>query len=104
MYMSHVKLNLYRIVMLMLLAGGLSVASGRTNNPLIPDNLADPEIAQFGDSFYIYSTSDVGDLQSDLAYSGHPLAAGGRKHRPRPIPPGAHSPRPAGDLGSEAVF
>jgi len=42
-------------------------------NPIIPDNLADPTIVQFGDTFYLYATSDVGDLKSDLSFSGNPV-------------------------------
>jgi len=42
-------------------------------NPLVPDNLADPTIVQFGDTFYLYATSDVGDLKSDLSISGNPV-------------------------------
>lgn len=49
------------------------MAAEPANHPLIPDNLADPEVAQFGDTFYLYSTSDVGDLQSDLAFAGNPV-------------------------------
>src|ERR1035437_1331367 len=42
-------------------------------NPLVPDNLADPTIVQFGDTFYLYATSDVGDLKTDLSFSGNPV-------------------------------
>ena len=42
-------------------------------NPIVPDNLADPTIMQFGDTFYLYATSDVGDLKSDLSFSGNPV-------------------------------
>ncbi len=42
-------------------------------NPIIPDNLADPTIMQFGDTFYLYATSDVGDLKTDLSFSGNPV-------------------------------
>lgn len=42
-------------------------------NPVVPDNLADPTIVQFGDTFYLYATSDVGDLKTDLSFSGNPV-------------------------------
>lgn len=42
-------------------------------NPIVPDNLADPTIVQFGDTFYLYATSDVGDLKTDLSFSGNPV-------------------------------
>ena len=52
----------------------LLVSAQQTNyNPLVPDNLADPTIVQFGDTFYLYATSDVGDLKTDLSISGNPV-------------------------------
>jgi Beta-xylosidase len=52
----------------------ISAAFAQKNyNPIVPDNLADPTIMQFGDTFYLYSTSDVGDLKTDLSFSGNPV-------------------------------
>lgn len=28
-------------------------------NPIIPDNIADPSISKFGDTYYLYGTSDI---------------------------------------------
>ncbi len=44
-----------------------------TNQPLVPDNLADPTIVRFGDTYYLYATSDIGDSKSDLSTSGNPV-------------------------------
>lgn len=55
------------------LAGVVVCAQNQNCNPIVPDNLADPTIMQFGDTFYLYSTSDVGDLKSDLSFSGNPV-------------------------------
>lgn len=53
---------------------GLALFGQRPNfNPIVPDNLADPTIMQFGDTFYLYATSDVGDLKTDLSFSGNPV-------------------------------
>jgi hypothetical protein len=53
---------------------GLASFGQQTNfNPIVPDNLADPTIVQFGDTFYLYATSDVGDLKTDLSFSGNPV-------------------------------
>ncbi|WP_163712971.1 family 43 glycosylhydrolase [Mangrovibacterium lignilyticum] len=64
-----------RIFFLLLLALATRLVSAQQNeyNPLIPDNLADPTIVQFGDTFYLYATSDVGDIETDLAFSGSPV-------------------------------
>jgi hypothetical protein len=59
---------------LLLVFIGLASSAQQINyNPIVPDNLADPTIMQFGDTFYLYATSDVGDLKSDLSFSGNPV-------------------------------
>lgn len=64
-----------KIKLLILLFFSCSIASAQqvNYNPIIPDNLADPTIVQFGDTFYLYATSDVGDLKTDLSFSGNPV-------------------------------
>lgn len=52
---------------------GFSQKQKVTNQPLVPDNLADPTIVQFGDTYYLYATSDIGDQKSDLSTSGKPV-------------------------------
>lgn len=69
----HQRVVSCALATLLIFGNGGSRASGQPNNPLVPDNLADPEVAQFGDTFYLYSTSDVGDVQSDLAFCGNPV-------------------------------
>jgi hypothetical protein len=63
----------YTLLILLLATGFFATAQQTKYNPLIPDNLADPTIVQFGDIFYCYATSDVGDLKSDLSFSGNPV-------------------------------
>ncbi len=64
--------NIYSFLLVFLTS--LSVFSQpHTYNPIVPDNLADPTIMQFGDTFYLYATSDVGDLKTDLSFSGNPV-------------------------------
>lgn len=60
-------------LLLILLGNQINFAQQINYNPLIPDNLADPTIVQFGDTFYLYATSDVGDIETDLAFSGNPV-------------------------------
>ena len=65
-----IKINL----LILLFVSFLSVSAQQINyNPIVPDNLADPTIVQFGDTFYLYATSDVGDLKTDLSFSGNPV-------------------------------
>jgi hypothetical protein len=64
------KINL---IILLLLSCFLTSAQPINYNPIVPDNLADPTIVQFGDTFYLYATSDVGDLKTDLSFSGNPV-------------------------------
>jgi len=59
--------------LLLLLISLASSAQQINYNPIVPDNLADPTIMQFGDTFYLYATSDVGDLKTDLSFSGNPV-------------------------------
>lgn len=33
--------------------------NARNYNPLIPDNIADPSISKFGDTYYLYGTTDI---------------------------------------------
>ena len=62
------------ILLILLFVCYLEVWSQQTDyNPVVPDNLADPTIVQFGDTFYLYATSDVGDLKTDLSFSGNPV-------------------------------
>lgn len=61
------------LILLFLLNGLISWAQPINYNPIVPDNLADPTIMQFGDTFYLYATSDVGDLKTDLSFSGNPV-------------------------------
>lgn len=35
------------------------VAQDRNFNPIIPDNVADPSISKFGDTYYLYGTTDI---------------------------------------------
>lgn len=37
-----------------------ALIANRTYNPLIPDNLADPSVSKFGDTYYLYGTTDLG--------------------------------------------
>lgn len=39
-------------------------------NPLIPDNIADPSVAKFGDTYYLYATTDI---DSGLGRAGTPV-------------------------------
>ena len=65
-----IKINL----LILMFVSCLGVSAQETNyNPIVPDNLADPTIVQFGDTFYLYATSDVGDLKTDLSFSGNPV-------------------------------
>lgn len=61
------------LIFLLLGTGFCPLAQTVNYNPIVPDNLADPTIVQFGDTFYLYATSDVGDLKSDLSFSGNPV-------------------------------
>lgn len=36
-----------------------SVAVAQNFNPIIPDNVADPSISKFGDTYYLYGTTDI---------------------------------------------
>lgn len=47
-----------RIAFLFLLLSCL-VAQGQNFNPIIPDNVADPSISKFGDTYYLYGTTDI---------------------------------------------
>ena len=64
------KINLVIVLTICYLISG---AQSHDYNPVIPDNLADPTVMQFGDTFYLYATSDVGDLKTDLSFSGNPV-------------------------------
>lgn len=62
------------ILVILMFAGNIYASAQQSNyNPIIPDNLADPTVVQFGDTFYMYATSDVGDLKTDLSFSGNPV-------------------------------
>ena len=47
-----------------------SLISDRNYNPLIPDNLADPSVSKFGDTYYLYGTTD---LDYGLGRAGTPV-------------------------------
>ena len=36
-----------------------ALVANRAYNPLIPDNLADPSVSKFGDTYYLYGTTDL---------------------------------------------
>lgn len=62
------------ILVILMFVGSLYASAQQSNfNPIVPDNLADPTVVQFGDTFYLYATSDVGDLKTDLSFSGNPV-------------------------------
>lgn len=47
---------------LLLLTATLLISSGLSSqnfNPIIPDNVADPSISKFGDTYYLYGTTDI---------------------------------------------
>lgn len=67
--MHKITFSLFLIFVL----GYFEVSAQQNYNPIVPDNLADPTIMQFGDTFYLYATSDVGDLITDLSFSGNPV-------------------------------
>lgn len=55
----------------LLLAIGLPIAALAQNfNPIIPDNIADPSISKFGDTYYLYSTTD---MDFGLSRAGTPV-------------------------------
>lgn len=66
-------MNKTALIILLFIIGLTTYAQQVNYNPIIPDNVADPTIVQFGDTFYLYATSDVGDLKSDLSFSGNPV-------------------------------
>lgn len=66
-------MNKIILTLIILILNTLTSSAQKKYNPIIPDNLADPTIMQFGDAFYLYSTSDVGDLKTDLSFSGNPV-------------------------------
>lgn len=66
-------MNKIQLFILLIISCWTATAQQVNYNPIIPDNLADPTIVQFGDTFYLYATSDVGDLKSDLSFSGNPV-------------------------------
>ncbi len=47
-----------------------SLIADRNYNPLIPDNLADPSVSKFGDTYYLYGTTD---LDYGLERAGTPV-------------------------------
>ncbi len=66
-------MNKITLIILLLVNWITIPAHSQDYNPIIPDNLADPTVMQFGDTFYLYATSDVGDLKTDLSFSGNPV-------------------------------
>ena len=47
-----------------------TLIANRNYNPLIPDNLADPSLSKFGDTYYLYATTD---LDYGLGRAGTPV-------------------------------
>ena len=47
-----------------------ALVANRAYNPLIPDNLADPSVSKFGDTYYLYGTTD---LDYGLGRAGTPV-------------------------------
>lgn len=47
-----------------------SLIANRSYNPLIPDNLADPSVSKFADTYYLYGTTD---LDYGLGRAGTPV-------------------------------
>lgn len=47
-----------------------ALIANRNYNPLIPDNLADPSLSKFGDTYYLYTTTD---LDYGLGRAGTPV-------------------------------
>ena len=47
-----------------------ALIANRTYNPLIPDNVADPSVSKFGDTYYLYGTTD---LDYGLERAGTPV-------------------------------
>ena len=47
-----------------------ALVANRAYNPLIPDNLADPSVFKFGDTYYLYGTTD---LDYGLGRAGTPV-------------------------------
>jgi beta-xylosidase len=44
--------------------------SAQNFNPIVPDNIADPSISKFGDTYYLYATSDI---NRGLSQAGTPV-------------------------------
>lgn len=49
---------------------GSAAWAQREFNPIIPDNLADPSVSRFGDTFYLYGTTDI---DQGLSKAGTPV-------------------------------
>lgn len=49
---------------------GTAAWSQKEFNPIIPDNLADPSVVKFGDTFYLYGTTDI---DQGLSKAGTPV-------------------------------
>ncbi len=47
-----------------------ALVANRHYNPLIPDNVADPSVSKFGDTYYLYATTDI---DSGLGRAGIPV-------------------------------
>lgn len=47
-----------------------SLVHAESFNPLIPDNIADPSVSKFGDTYYLYATTDI---DKDLTQAGPPV-------------------------------
>ena len=70
--MINVQMNRFKIIALSFLLVGIwnsvssQIASGkyRTGNPLLPGYFADPTVKKFGDTYYIYATTDGVKLAS----------------------------------------
>ena len=51
-------------------------------NPLIPDNIADPSLSKFGDTYYLYGTTDIDKGLSLIHISeGHTISIPATRER-----------------------
>ena len=54
----------------LLLGSSLSVVAETNFNPILPDWIADPSVSKFGDTFYLYGTTDI---DKELSMAGVPV-------------------------------
>ena len=63
---SYVKSS----AMMFACAVALSAQAECSFNPVIPDWIADPSVSKFGDTFYLYGTTDI---DKELSMAGVPV-------------------------------